>query len=722
MRPGGRRGFRVAAVALASLTLTGSCKEASTTQDSALVAGDDWRVYNGNAGSTHYSTLSEITARNVNRLRVAWTYDTGDVAEEGDETPVFDMQSNPLVVDGRLYFVSPKGRLIALDAATGREAWVFDPAGGKPVHTRQRQRGVAYWSSGGQSRIYFTFRSELFAVDAQRGVSAAGFGDQGRVDLRAGLGRDPASISVTSPSPGVVYKDLLILGSAGNAPGHIRAYDVRTGKLRWVFHTIPHPGEAGHESWPGDAWKAAMGANNWAGFSLDPQRGLVFVPTASGGAGNKDFYGADRAGDNLFADSLVALDAATGRRVWHFQTVRHDLWDRDLPTAPTLVSLTRNGRRIDAVVQITKSGLVYVLDRATGESLFPLVEEPAPASDVPGERSAASQVRPTAPPPFARQRLTAELLTTRTPEAARYARNVFDKLRSSGPYEPPSLQGSILFPGMDGGGEWGGAAYDPTSNYLYINSNEMAWILRMKRRTLAKGLDGRSLYMANCAACHGESLQGAPPEFPGLQGVGDRLPLPDLYQQIASGGGRMPAFRTLTPNQVLEVVKYITGQRQAAPGTAPARESASAASDLYVLDGYTKFLDQDGYPAIAPPWGTLNALDLNTGRYVWRIPFGEHPELAAKGMAPTGTENYGGAVVTAGGLLFIGATVYDNKFRAFDKRSGELLWETTLPAAGNATPATYRVRGRQFVVIAAGGGKNPKQRSGGKIIAFALPD
>ena len=718
---GVRRGFR-GAVALAILTLVGSCNEAARAPDPAVAAGDDWRFYNGNAGATHYSTLAEITTRNVNRLRVAWTYDTGDIAEADGATPLFDMQSNPLVIEGRLYFVSPKGRLIALDAATGRELWAFDPARGKPVHARQRQRGVASWSAGRERRIFFTFRSELIAVDARRGVPVAGFGHQGRVDLRAGLDRDPASISVTSPSPGVVYKDLLIIGSTGDAPGHIRAYDVRTGAIRWVFRTIPRPGELGHETWPADAWKTAMGANNLAGLSLDPKRGLVFVPTASGGMGNKDFYGADRAGDNLFADSLVALDAATGRRVWHFQTVRHDLWDRDLPTAPTLVTLARNGRQIDAVAQITKSGLVYVLDRVTGAPLFPLLEERALASDVPGERSAPTQIRPAAPPPFARQRLTADLLTTRTPEAAQYARRVFDKLRSRGPYEPPSLQGSVLFPGMDGGGQWGGAAYDPSSNLLYVNANEMAWILRLKRRWAAKGLDGQSLYMANCAACHGQGLQGAPPEIPRLQGVGDRLPLPDLYQQIALGGGRMPGFSGLTTDQVLEIVKYITGVRQAAPiVSSSARGSVSAGSDPYVIEGYAKFLDQDGYPAIAPPWGTLNALDLNTGRYVWRIPFGEYPELAAQGSPPTGTENYGGAVVTAGGLLFIGATVYDNKFRAFDKRSGELLWETTLPAAGNATPATYRARGRQFVVIAAGGGKNPKRRPGGKIVAFALP-
>ncbi len=691
-------------------------------------ASDDWAYYNGNPGATHYSRLADINTRNVHELKVAWTYDTGDANAAGNGFIPADMQSNPLVINGRLFFISPKGRLIALDAATGKELWTFDPAEGRGVYSRQRLRGVSYWTDGALRRILFTFRGKLLSVDADSGRPDPEFGSGGRVDLREGMGRDPDSVSVTNVSPGAVFQDLIVFGGTGNSPGHIRAFDVRSGKLRWVFHTIPQPGEPGYETWPKDAWKTAMGANSWAGFALDSKRGLIFVPTASGGMGDKDFYGADRHGDNLFASSLVALDAKTGKRVWHFQTVRHDMWDRDLPTAPTLVTVKRNGKRIDAVAQITKSGLIYVLDRETGKSLFPLEERAALPSDVPGEKAASSQVFPLLPAPFARQHLTADILTRRTPEAHEAVQRAFAKLRSRGPFDPPSLQGTIIFPGLDGGGEWGGAAFDPETGLLYVNANEMAWILKLGKRpptVTGANIDGRTVYRNNCASCHGEDLKGTPPEFPSLVGVKDRLPPLDMFLQIAFGGGRMPAFKQLGTDQLRAVIQYVSGGKALALGDASSQpvSKPGIAPPLadYVFEGYTKFLDPDGYPAVAPPWGTLSAINLNTGRYAWKIPFGEYPELAAKGMAGTGSENYGGSVVTAGGLLFIGATVYDNKFHAFDKRSGKLLWETTLPAAGNATPATYRANGRQFVVIAAGGGKNSKEKQGGKIIAFALP-
>lgn len=684
---------------------------------------EDWPYYNGNPQGTHYSTLADITPANVGGLKTAWQYDSGDAFGEGGSQS--DMQCNPLIADNRLFFVSPKGRLIALDPATGKPLWAYDPAEGRPVLTKQRLRGVSYWRGDGGARILFSFGRFLIAVDAATGKPIASFGNKGRINLREGLGRDPESISVSNVTPGVVYRDLIVMGSTGSTPGHVRAFDVRSGKLRWIFHTIPQPGEAGYESWPKEAWKTANGANVWAGMTLDPETGTVFLPVASAGMGDKDFYGADRPGDNLFGTSLVALDAMTGKRLWHFQFVKHDLWDRDAPTAPTLVTIKRGGRDIPAVAQPTKAGLLYVFDRRTGESLFPLKTVAVAASDVPGEQASPTQQVPTAPAPFARQTLTADGLTNRTPAAAKAALAHFKASSHRGPFDPPSRQGTILLPGLDGGAEWGGAAWDPETGLLYVNANEMAWTLKLKPTPpLAQGGGGSAVYANNCAACHGSDRAGSPPEFPSLLAIGDRLGEQDITALVGSGQGRMPGFaKTLSPSQIAAVAAFLLTGKDAAQtaGTAKA-PAAQQPRPAFVFDGYKRFLDADGYPAIKPPWGTLSAIDLNTGRYVWRKPLGTYPALAAAGLGNTGSENYGGAVVTKGGLLFIGATVFDNRFRAFDKRSGKLLWQTTLPAAGLATPATYRAKGRQFVVIAAGGGKDAKGKPGGSIIAFALPD
>ena len=691
---------------------------ASEIRAQSEFATDDWPYYHGDPAGTHYSTLDAINTTNVHKLAVAWTYDTGESVAGTNA----DMQSNPLVVADRLFFVSSKGRLISLDAANGRELWTFDPAAGSSINTRQRLRGVSYWSDGKERRILFTFQHHLYAINAESGRPARPFGREGRIDLREGLDRDPATITVANTSPGVVFQGLIIVGSTTfDAPGHVRAFDVRTGTQRWIFHTIPRPGEFGHDTWPKDAWKKAKKVNNWAGMTLDAHRGLVFVPLATADiADNIQLLGAGREGDNLFGNSLVALDASTGRPVWHFQTVRHDLWDRDLPAPPTLVTVKRNGHDVDAAAQITKSGFVFVFDRETGKSLFPIEERPVPTSDVPGEVTAPTQPFPVLPAPFARQHLTAALLTRRTVEAHEAVKKEFRSLRSRGPFDPPSLQGTILFPGQDGGGQWGGAAFDPESGLLYVNSNEMPWIIRLKKAPAAQAREtGRTLYQRYCAACHRDDRSGNPPEFPSLIGVGDRLGKRDLTGVIRDGGSRMPGFRHLEAEQLDVLVQYVlTGESREISA-----DAATVSTSLpVVLDSVPRFLDPDGYPAVSPPWGTLNAIDLNSGQYRWTIPFGEYPELAARGMSNTGSENYGGAVVTRGGLLFIGATVYDNKFRAYDKLTGALLWATTLPAAGNASPAKYRARGRQFVVICAGGGKNPNARPGTKVVAFALPE
>ena len=546
------------------------------------------------------------------------------------------------------------------------------------------------------------------------------------MDLREGLDRDVTGLSVQARTPGIIYKNLLIQGltvseGPASAPGHIRAFDVRTGEIAWIFHTIPHPGEVGHDTWPEDAYERIGGANAWSGLSLDTERGIVFLPTGSAAF---DFWGGNRAGENIFANSVLALNAETGERIWHYQTVHHDIWDRDLPAAPNLVTVEHDDRRIDAVAQITKSGYVFLLDRETGEPLFPVEERPFPSSDLQQEEAWPTQPIPTKPPPFARQRFDEADITDLSPEAHAYVLERFRAARSDGQFVPPSTQGTMIYPGFDGGGEWGGAGYDPTTGILYINSNEMPWILTMVELNQEGTSTGGGLYALYCAGCHGATLEGnADQTFPALTDLAARFSEDSVAQQIRYGKGFMPSFQFLRETERDAIVAFLFGKEEASS----AQESAEAnmlgrffAGSPYGHTGYNRFFDEEGYPAVKPPWGTLNAINLNTGEIDWTVPLGEFPELTARGIEPTGTENYGGPVVTAGGLIFIGATK-DEKFRAFDKETGEILWETNLPAGGYATPATYAVDGKQYVVIAAGGGKMGT-RSGDAYVAFALPD
>jgi quinoprotein glucose dehydrogenase len=674
----------------------------------------EWPVYGGQPENIRYSSLKQINRANVSQLEIAWTYDTGDAPGL--------LECNPIVVNGLLYGTTPRHKVFALDAATGRQQWVFDSG----IQGRGPNRGVTYWSDGSERRIFAAVQQYVYALDARTGQPVPGFGREGRIDLRENLGRDPAKQSVVLTSPGVIYRDLLIVGgrnaeSLPASPGDIRAYDVRTGKLRWSFHTIPHPGEDGYETWPKDAWTYIGAANNWAGLSVDVARGIVFVPTGSAAS---DFYGANRLGDDLFANSLLALDAATGKRIWHFQAVKHDLWDRDFPSPPALVTIRRHGHNVAAVAQTTKQGFVFVFDRQNGMPLFPIENRRYPASTVEGEVAAETQPLPTKPAPFARQHLTEDMLTNRTPEAHRSALELFRRFRSEGQFIPPGVgMDTVVFPGMDGGAEWGGPAFDPERGLLYVNANEMAWTEALAE-TPRGGASGRVLYLRHCASCHRDDLGGAPPQFPSLVGIAARRSYDEVRTIVWEGGGRMPSFSSLPPDGIGAIIRYVMSGEDK---PAAAMDAGPSPIDLkYRFTGYHKFLDADGYPAISPPWGTLSAINLNTGEYAWKIPLGEYPELAAKGMTNTGSENYGGPVVTAGGLVFIAATNFDNKFRAFDKQTGELLWQTTLPFAGNATPAVYEANGRQFVVIAAGGGKagefgTRRAQRGGVFIAFALP-
>ncbi|HEX9085298.1 MAG TPA: PQQ-binding-like beta-propeller repeat protein [Gemmatimonadaceae bacterium] len=688
-------------------------------------ARSDWPAYGGNSEGTRYSSLTQINRSNVGQLQVAWQYDPG----EG--TPNGRFQAQPIVVNGILYSVTPGSSVVALDGATGKVKWSWKSG------ERSVGRGITYWTDGKEQRLLAGFGRYIYAVDAVTGKPFDDFGLGGRIDLHYDLGRDPKSQSVSLTTPGVIYKDLYIVGGRTSEElpaslGDIRAYDVRTGKLRWTFHTIPRPGEYGYKTWPTKAWTYTGAANNWAGMVVDAKRGIVYVPTGSAAA---DFYGANRVGDDLFANTLLALDATTGKRIWHFQGVKHDIWDRDFPSPPTLVTVERDGKRIDAVAQTTKQGFVFLFERANGTPLFPIEYRRVPPSTVEGEVAARTQPFSVKPVPFARQLLTVDMLTTRTPQAHEWALEQFKSLRSDGLFVPFMVgKETVVFPGFDGGAEWGGSALDPTTGVLYVNANDIAWTSSMRRAAPAASL-GRQTYLNQCAGCHGENMSGrgterfdpkaiAPSGFPSLVDIATRRTSAQVAAIIRNGSGRMAGFASLPPVTLTELIQYVmSGKAKAAMRGPP-----SPTDMKYDFTGYHKWYDPDGYPAVAPPWGTLNAINLNSGEFAWKIPLGEYPELAAQGLKDTGTENYGGPIVTAGGLVFIGATNYDKKLRAFDKDTGKLLWEAVMVNSGNATPITYEVNGKQFVVIAAFGGYAGARTgvatsapSSGAFVAFALP-
>ncbi len=661
-----------------------------------------WGVYGGTPDNTHYSPLAQINKGNVAQLKVAWSYDTGEVG---------GLETNPLIVKRVVYGYSPQKSVIALDAVTGKLIWRFSSG----VHGARPERGVSYWEHGTEHRIFAPIANYLYALDATTGKPILSFGDSGRIDLREGLRDDPKTVSIYATSPGAIYKDLIIIGGAEPeqlpaAPGDIRAFDCLTGKLRWTFHTIPHPGEFGYETWPKDAWKYSGAANNWTGMTIDQKRGIVYVPTGSPAT---DWYGADRIGDNLFSDSIIALNASTGERLWHFQGIHHDLWDRDFPAPPALVTLRRNGRDIPAVAQTSKQGYLYVFNRADGKPLFPMKTQQYPASTVPGEITAKEQTLPTMPEPFARQVLTEDMLTNRTPEIHEWALQRFRTMISNGQFTPNRVdKDTVMFPSWIGGAEYGGPAFDPKTHTIYINSNDTALTESLAKG--AAGNTGKGAYLQQCASCHGQQRTGSPPAIPSLIGVEKKMSAEQVEDLLDHGRGRMPSFPNLEVAKRKSIVNYVL-QRETDEG------SAGTATSGYNTTGYKMFVDPDGYPAVAPPWGTLSAIDLNTGAYLWKIPFGEYPALVAKGMKDTGTENFGGPVVTGGGLLIIAASVYDRKLRIYDKSTGHLLWETQLPFSALSTPSTYAIDGKQYIVVASGGGRDHSTPTGGVYVAFSLP-
>ncbi len=723
---------KIYAFLVACLLLIFSACQKSGDWMYGAAAKKEWRVYLGDAASTHYSPLTQINKENVAQLQVAWTYRTGDLPE-GEHG---EMQTNPLVVNGVLYGASPRTKIFALNAATGAASWTFDPFAARPeeANIQGRLRGVTYWQddAGKDQRILFTAGAHMFALEAATGKLIASFGDSGKSRLDQGLdirGEVAGDLFVISTTPGAIYKDLIIIGtrlSEGpvSAPGHIRAFDVRTGKVRWVFRTIPQPGEFGYDTWPPEAWKTTAGAaNSWSGMSLDHKRGLVFIPT---GSAAYDFYGGNRKGENLFANCLLALKAETGERVWHYQTVHHDVWDRDLPAPPNLITVERDGKKVDAVAQVTKSGFVFVFNRETGEPLFPIEEKPYPASDLEGEETWPTQPLPLKPPPFARQIFKEEDVTNTSPEAHAAALARLREVRSAGQFIPPSKQGSMIFPGFDGGAEWGGAGIDPRTGIMYVNSNEMPWILTMIDIELARSENpydqGSVVYALNCASCHGGKREGDQQKiYPSLTNLKSQKSRAEVLQIITKGKGAMPSNDFLREEEKHNLLAFLFDEKNAPPFDPHSRRPSTNEAPIvpFVSTGYHRFLDHEGYPAIQPPWGTLNAIDLNKGEILWQVPLGEFEALKQRGMQPTGTENYGGPVVTATGLLFIGASK-DAKFRAFDQSNGKTLWETQLPFGGYATPSTYEYEGKQYVVIACGGGKM-NSPAGDAYVAFALP-
>ena len=670
----------------------------------------EWPEYLGGPDRNHYSPLDQINVKNVNQLEVAWEYHTHDTSAQN--------QCNPIVVDGKLYATTASVEVFALDATTGKEIWRYRSA--RDTQWFSKSRGVVYWEDGKDKRILFSAGSNLYALDAEKGTPIKDFGDSGYVDLKKGLGEIAQNKFVAAPTPGTVFKHYIIMPlhlseSAGAAPGFIQCFDIKTGKLQWIFKTIPGPGEYGYDTWEKDNYKNTEvgGANTWAGMSIDREREILYVPTGSAAF---DFYGGNRKGNNLFANCLLALNANTGKRIWHYQLTHHDVWDRDLPAPPNLVKIKRDGKIIDAVAQITKQGYVFVFDRDSGEPIFPIDEVPVATDGVEGEVLSQTQPIPRLPKPYARNTLTEKDLN---PNAENYDEllSAFKGFRKN-MYDPPSTEGTLIFPGFDGGGEWGGAAFDPETGYLYVNANEMAWILKLNKNKSSNNLlsNNNIVYTKYCSSCHKEDLSGnVKSGYPSLKDITSRRSASYIEKLLNGGKGMMPGFPQLTKKERESIVGFLMGSEKREVVSAKSKDSEPIP---YSFDGYNKFLDKNGYPAITPPWGTLTAIDLNKGEHVWQRTLGEFEELSAKGMPITGTENYGGGVVTKGGLFMIAAT-RDSKFRAFDKLNGKLIWETSLPTSSFASLSTYKINDIQYVVLNVGGTKLGTKK-GDSFIAYRL--
>jgi quinoprotein glucose dehydrogenase len=755
----------------ARIVLAWCCIALGTQGGGAQQDHKTWRDYGGGPDSSHFVALDQINKTNVSQLEVAWIYPTGD-----SHSYIF----NPIVVDNVMYVLARNSSLVALDAATGREIWIHENLPGLTT------RGIAYWESKDRKdrRLIFTINNHLQEIDARTGKSILTFGSNGLVDLRDGLGRDPSTIVRIQPdSPGRVFENLIMLGSAtGEAylspPGHIRAFNVLTGKLVWTFHTIPHPGEVGYDTWPKDAWRYSGGANTWGEITVDEKRGIAYFPT---GSPTYDYYGADRIGSNLFANCLLALDARTGKRLWHFQMVHHDLWDYDTTAAPQLITVRHGGKVIDAVSQSTKQGFLFVFDRATGKPLWPIEEHPVPKSYMPGEQAWPTQPYPTVPPPFARQSMTANDVNSfiLTPEERAAWKDRVSKMRNEGLFTPPGLEETLSLPGARGGSNWGTGAANPAKGLVYLTTQDWPTIYKLsledplaarRRSRAASDEQGRTIYEDRCQACHGVNGTGSAGGPPPLART-NRIAFDAFRQVVLAGKGEMPAFTDLEDTALNALYAFLgspngtdrsTGASEVAPraSVGPVVASGGAPGGLRVPLVAARYSPLGGpaYPAgvespanryytdwglypdqpyvIGPPWSAIVAYDLNSGTIKWRVPLGEDARAVKEGARDAGVfmaERHG-MIVTATGLLFVATT--DGKVRAHDEDTGKVLWTATLPAGSEGLPAMYEVKGRQFLVVPAssrintgGGHQSPGAATAtgearsplAGYVAFALP-
>ncbi len=700
----------------AILAAAGGCSDGAAPQEPEAVAGFDyvnWSTPHGDDGNSHYSSLDQINRDNVDRLEVAWEYRSGG----SDEIGMWwwtgsTIETNPIVIDGVLYTATPDMHLVALDAGTGLEIWRYNPFGddsGGGVN-----RGVVYWAeeNGENGRIFYGVDEHLHAVDAKSGKPAAGFGEGGRVLL--GFGTHEEGGEMGAPGAPVIYKDHVIVGeNAGHISGNVSSYDVRTGKRDWSFRTIPVPGETGYDSHGDpDFWKTHGAANVWSGLAVDPLNEMLFFGT---GSPEDDFYRPHNAGQQLFGNSVVALDANTGKYLWHHQDLHHDLWDLDLAAPPILATFVRRGKTVPGLIQLSKTGNTYLFNRLTGELLSDVEERPAPPSTLEGETAYPTQPVVHNPEPFTRVfEVTEDELTDISAEAHAYAVERFRQYES-GWFLPPSEKGVVYY-GVAGGAEWPGGAYDPERNTIYVNGNNIPHVIRLQRATEVAGAGhpGLEIYRhQRCVNCHGPDRQGVG-NLPALTNLDEKYDLEEVKSIIRDGKGAMPPHSYFEDEELELLAGFLLDIESG-------EEGDEEPEDGYVMTEFNLFEDPEGYPATKPPWATLNAIDVDTGKIVWQVPLGEHEALTRRGVPQTGTMSFGGPVVTAGGIVFIGST-QDEKFRAFDKDTGEELWETILPFANHATPSTYMVDGRQYVVVPCGGGGKLGTPSGDAWVAFALPD